>query len=777
MLFNSKNKNLVAIIAICYFFVIGNSIALEVPDIWNVPKRNTNFFGREAELKRIKTILGNKNITYLYGIGGVGKTQIAKEYAHQNLDYDLVWWFDSAQDLTMQYTDLFKAILRSDKLKHYVKDNLLNISPEATVAYMNDLLRRSEFSWLIVFDNCTDIEKIYSVVPENHSAYNKHVLITTRQNLDNHDTALKVGPFSKSTATLFVSKFLPALSSADINILVNELNYLPLQLCHAISFLNTNQTPVVNYIKKHRDYQQRSNQVFRKYKHINDGYNKSMFSVLEASIRMIKTTNPNAYEVLLLCAILDYPVPDKLFIALVTDVTGKDFVGNDVVVPLTEYLFLEASIKEGKKYYHLHDVIKEHIGFELDQNLESKKLILRRLIKIVNNQIKQDIFDNFQLLDEERENIIIAKNILITFINLGQKDVNALKLAIKLIKANNILFTKHAKYEDYQSITKVVYSHLHANSYSVELISELYGESVFLDFIYSDLSTIEKFQQGFNRVLYNKYKSTQNNFFLYTQSAQYHLFVGDFNKSYKHIIEAQKFVKLARNLSELVQFYYTYCWILLELRKMEECNQRLKEFKTIIDKYKVGQVAQLYYMNFKSKLAYLAGDNAESVRIAEECMKLSQQYYQSKVNDTFAEGLITKAQIALEYNQTEKAKLLLEEAQCILKNIFGGDNVDLSQAFLNTLLGEISSKNGNLKAAIKKYEQAESFYQKIHVSKSINSEERLRLYKNLSKSYYQVEDFTKSKIYFRKLLFHKGFNNQHVKSLLLELGDNFLDKM
>ena len=72
-----------------------------VPGIWNVPARNPGFTGRDDLLAKVRerVLDGNKAVVQaLHGMGGVGKTQLAAEYAYRFAGtYDLVWWITSEQ--------------------------------------------------------------------------------------------------------------------------------------------------------------------------------------------------------------------------------------------------------------------------------------------------------------------------------------------------------------------------------------------------------------------------------------------------------------------------------------------------------------------------------------------------------------------------------------------------------------------------------------------------------------------------------------------------------
>lgn len=204
------------------------TVSRGVPAVWgNVPQRNKNFTGREELLAELRErVTGQVAVVLahaLYGMGGVGKTQLAVEYAYRYMsDYEVIWWIPADQI----------PLVRSSLAALAPRLGLEDIAPgrvEDAVSAVFDALRRGEpyKRWLVIFDNADQPEEIRNLLPSGPG----HVIVTSRNHRwQSVADAVEVDVFSRQESLDFLSRRVPGIRQEEATRLADELGDLPLAL-------------------------------------------------------------------------------------------------------------------------------------------------------------------------------------------------------------------------------------------------------------------------------------------------------------------------------------------------------------------------------------------------------------------------------------------------------------------------------------------------------------------------------------------------------------------
>ncbi|HEV2783999.1 MAG TPA: FxSxx-COOH system tetratricopeptide repeat protein [Actinophytocola sp.] len=278
-----------------------------LPAVWKVAARNPNFTGRDADLAAVaKNLSAGSTVTVhsVHGLGGVGKTQLAIEYAYTHArEYDLVWSIAAEDRATIP--DQFATLARKMGLTPAP-------DPDDLRDQVHDALRHTA-GWLLIFDNADSVPDIQPWLPSIPLPVGTpgHVIVTTRRGgFGSIGQVLDLDVLELPAAVRLLRSRVPDLDQDIAEQLAEQLGRLPLGLEQAAAYLDRTQTPAADYLHLLQTAPRAM---------LADGvvhaHGHSLATVWNLSLDRIAREDPAAMELLGICA---YLAPEAIPLDLFT---------------------------------------------------------------------------------------------------------------------------------------------------------------------------------------------------------------------------------------------------------------------------------------------------------------------------------------------------------------------------------------------------------------------------------------------------------------------------
>lgn len=233
--------------------------------IWSneIPSRKPNFTGRAAELAQLSDNLFSRqppNVQVISGMGGIGKTELATEYIHRNIDtYEIIWW------IRAEHQDRVRDALVKLGQRLELRQATTDGARDRTVAAVLESLESGAWSsWLLVFDNAANPLDLQKYIPASRPE--GHVIITARQpNWPSYIVAdsIELSPFTDAESVSFLRCTVPGLAEenrlaeaedarriSEAKRLATTLGHLPIAVEHAAAYLTETGQSVREYLTR-----------------------------------------------------------------------------------------------------------------------------------------------------------------------------------------------------------------------------------------------------------------------------------------------------------------------------------------------------------------------------------------------------------------------------------------------------------------------------------------------------------------------------------------------
>jgi DNA-binding CsgD family transcriptional regulator len=292
----------------------------------NILKEINGRFKKQTSTQSIPTVA-------LIGVGGTGKTTIARDYGNNYKDASVIWELNAQTKYTL--ADSMRDLAYSLANKADLKEELTSIMKiETQQIYLKQLVQfiktqlKTKSNWLLIYDNMVSFSEVIHFLPILKEEWgNGKVLLTTRNQHAAETSYIKpeyvvhIDTLNEQEKNLLLTKiiygeearFLSNSKKEDINDFLKHIPPFPLDVSIAAYSIKNTHITFGQYLQNIKNYSESYDSMQAGVIHEVSDYDKTRYGIIFSIIEKISQKNPNFNKLFFfICTLDSQKIPYKL---------------------------------------------------------------------------------------------------------------------------------------------------------------------------------------------------------------------------------------------------------------------------------------------------------------------------------------------------------------------------------------------------------------------------------------------------------------------------------